>query len=419
MFHRRVFCSLWAVVVLGVLVRAAIMLKGSGAFDDPDNYLTLARSLAAGNGFALNGRPTAYRPPLYPLLLVPSIALPDNGFVWGIALLHLGLGAATVWLTGIAAQSWGLSPWRARLAALVTACDPVLVWQSRSVMTETPTAFLLAAALAGLGCRGRLGPILGGLALGLAGQCRPSMLAGAGLTIVAAFVVKPGALPVRFARGCLLTIAIGVVLSPWMIRNWLILGEPVWTTTHGGYTLALANNAVYYDDILHGPPDRVWTGHDQWLWWDSVNRLTSGMTEPQADRYMRNTVWQLVRERPGDFRRAMVARLVHFWSAAPARAVYSGVVRWVTLAWTVPLWLALILGLARRELWQWPCVAAPLAAIGLTMVHGLYWTDLRMRAPIVPAIALIAAGAAWPRLVANRMNAAATPASSSQGPLTG
>ena len=72
----------------------------------------------------------------------------------------------------------------------------------------------------------------------------------------------------------------------------MVIGEPIWTTTHGGYTLALANNPVYYDDVLHGPPGRVWTGHDQWLWWDSVNRETAGMTEPQADRYLKQKVWQ-------------------------------------------------------------------------------------------------------------------------------
>ncbi len=292
MFHRRVFCSLGAVVVLGVLIRATAILQGRGAFDDPDNYLPLARSLAAGDGFVLKGRPTAYRPPLYPMLLAPSIAIAGGNLTWGIALLHLGLGAGTVWLTGSAARSWGLSLSRSRFAALVTACDPVLVWQSRSVMTETPTAFLLAAALAALGVRGRLGLVLGGLGLGLSALCRPSMLAGAALSILAAFVVKPGDRAARLLRGGLLATTIVVVLTPWMIRNLLVFGEPVWTTTHGGYTMALANNPVYYDDILRGPPGRVWTGHDQWLWWDSVNRATSGMTEPQADRFMRQTVWR-------------------------------------------------------------------------------------------------------------------------------
>ena len=87
---------------------------------------------------------------------------------------------------------------------LVTACDPVLVWQSRSVMTETPTAFLLAAALAALACRGWSGPVLGGLGLGLAALCRPSMLAGAVLTVLAAFLAKPGDRRQRLMRGGLL-----------------------------------------------------------------------------------------------------------------------------------------------------------------------------------------------------------------------
>jgi 4-amino-4-deoxy-L-arabinose transferase-like glycosyltransferase len=396
MFHRSNSVALWAVVVLGVLLRGAAMLQGARAFDDPDNYLPLARAVAAGDGFSLNGRPTAYRPPLYPLLLAPSISVLGERVAWGIALFHLALGAGTVLLTAAAARFSGLSPARSILAAFVTACDPVLVWQSRSVMTETPAAFLLAATLAALGLRGWRGPVLGGVGLGLAALCRPSMLAGAALTLVAALVVQPGDRRSCLISGSLLGMTVLLVLFPWLVRNLLVFGEPIWTTTHGGYTLALANNPVYYDDVLRGPPGRVWTGHDQWLWWDSVNRQTAGMTEAQADRYLRQTVWQVIRERPADFARATVARLGHFWSLAPAAAVYSGGVRWATMAWTVPLWLAVALGLPRRDLWRWPRIAAPLAAIGLALVHGLFWTDLRMRAPIVPAISLIAAGAGLP-----------------------
>ena len=77
------------------------------------------------------------------------------------------------------------------------------------------------------------------------------------------------------------------------------------------------------------------------------------------------------------------------------------------MAWTLPLWLAVLLGLARRDLWSWPQITAPLAVIGLTLVHSLFWTDLRMRAPIIPAIAIIAAGAALPRLITPRSRSAA------------
>jgi hypothetical protein len=185
------------------------------------------------------------------------------------------------------------------------------------------------------------------------------------------------------------------VLLPWTVRNYLVLGEPVWGTTHGGYTLALANNPVYYDEVLNGPPGRVWTGALQWQWWDSVNRATAGMTEPEADRYLRSQVWKLVRERPGDFARSVLARLGHFWGVLPAASVYPAPARWATLAWTAPLWIALALGLFNRDLWSWPRVAPAAIGLGLTLVHLFFWTELRMRAPIVPAIALVAAGARW------------------------
>ncbi len=397
MFPRRRFDPLWAVILIGTMLRAAVMASGTAAFQDPDNYLPLARSLASGAGFTQHGRPTAYRPPLYPLFLAPLVSVPGVPAVRGIALLHLLLGAGTIRLTAASAKGSGLSPARVLVAALVTACDPVLVWQSRFVMTETPAAFLIAAALAALYLPGWRGLVAGGAGFGLAGLCRPSVLSGAMLTILAALVLKPGGPRIRLLRGGVLAGAVAAVLSPWMLRNALVLGSPVWTTTHGGYTLALANNPVYYREVLNGPPGRVWTGRDQWLWWDSVNRETAGMSEPDADRYLRDQVFRLARERPSEFGRAMLARLAHFWSVAPAASVYPAVVRWATMAWTIPLWAALGLGLLQRGLWSWPRAAAPSVAIGLTLVHLFFWTDLRMRAPIVPAIALVAAGAALAR----------------------
>ena len=393
---------LWAIILLAVVLRGAAMSRKSGAFDDPDNYLPLAASVAAGEGLVQKGRATAYRPPLYPLMLAPFVSKSGTVSFPGIALFHLALGAGTVLLTALAARGSGLSKCRAHFAALIVACDPVLVWQSPSVMTETPTAFLLALAFAGLCRPGWSGPLLGGAGFGLAALCRPSVLPGTLLSVAAAAIASPGSGSTRLVRASLLGLAVLSVLSPWTIRNFVRFGEPVWTTTHGGYTLALANNPVYYRDVLHGPPGRVWTGRDQWLWWDSVNRETSAMSEPQADRYMRNKALKLASEQPADFARATLARLGHFWAVAPAASVYPAAARWLTLVWTIPLFLALAAGFSRKQVWTWPAVAAPLAILGLTIVHAFYWTDLRMRAPIVPAIALVAAAAWLPGLKLTR-----------------
>ncbi|MBV8316781.1 MAG: hypothetical protein JOZ53_17725, partial [Planctomycetaceae bacterium] len=89
---------------------------------------------------------------------------------------------------------------------------------------------------------------------------------------------------------------------------------------------------------------------------------------------------------------AALARLRRFWGVAPSDAVYPRKLRLATAAWTIPLWIALVLGLSRRASWRWPKVAAPALLLALSAVHSVFWTDLRMRAPLVPVIALIAAG---------------------------
>ena len=391
------------IVLISVLVRLAVIVPSFGKLDDPDRYLDVARSLADGDGFAVNGRPTAYRPPLYPLLLSILIAmLGDDRLAWGVAGLHLAAGAGTVALTAVAARRWGLTPGRVLIAAAIVACDPVLVAQGRAVMTETLAAFLVAATLAALAEGHARGAWWGGIGFGLASLCRPSLLPAAGLVVVAALAFGPGPAWVRLRRASLVTIATVMLLIPWAWRNARVFGEPVWTTTHGGWTLALANNPVYYAEVLDGPPGAVWSGANQKGWFDETVREVEGLSQPAADRKIRTIALRFIGSHPRDFVRASVARLGRFWGFAPAGAVYSRATRAVTLAWTAPLWIALALGLTRRDLWRWPGVAAPAIVLALTAVHSIYWTDMRMRAPIVPAIALIAAGAQTPLLSASR-----------------
>ena len=291
-------------------------------------------------------------------MLAPLVAtLPLSMLPPGIAGLHLALGAGTVVLAGWTARRWGYSEPRAFAAAAIVALDPVLVVQSRSVMTETPAAFLVAATLAALTLQGSLGPLLGGIGFGLATLCRPSLLAPATLTIVAGLICGPGGPRARVGRALLLGLGVAVTLAPWAWRNARAVGEPVWTTTHGGYTLLLANNPVYYAEVLDGPLE-VWAGRNQAAWFDRVNEETRGLGEAEADRRFRASAVELARSRPGAFARASVARLGRFWGIAPSASVYPTWLRAVTAAWTVPLWIALAGGLARRGSWRWPEISA-------------------------------------------------------------
>jgi 4-amino-4-deoxy-L-arabinose transferase-like glycosyltransferase len=376
------------------LVRVALMFPALGKLDDPDNYLTLASSLSDGRGLAFGDHPTAYRPPLYPLVLAPLVAATNRSTLpWAIGALHLAIGLGTVALTRIAVARISGSDTRALIAAAIVAFDPVLVVQSRSVMTETPAALLVAAALAGLSLTGIRGALLGGLAMGLACLCRPSFLPAAALIALASLLAGPGSFRERLGRSVVILVAAGITLLPWAYRNWRVLGVPVVTTTHGGFTLALANNPEYYADVLDGPPGAVWSGPNQKAWQDRISARTAGLGEVEADRVFLEEGLAMIRQRPRDFARASLARWGRFWGLAPAAAVYPGPLRLATAAWTAPLWLMAIAGLLTRRAWRWPAVAAPVLLVALSAVHFVFWTDLRMRAPLVPAIALVAAGA--------------------------
>ena len=63
---------------MGLVARGAVIVPTLGRLEDPDNYLPLARALAEGRGFVINGRPTAYRPPLYPIVLAPLTLAPGD-----------------------------------------------------------------------------------------------------------------------------------------------------------------------------------------------------------------------------------------------------------------------------------------------------------------------------------------------------
>src|SRR5581483_12505023 len=136
----------------------------------------------------------------------------------------------------------------ANLAALLVAVDPLLVHESTQVMTETVAALLAAAAMLAVTSAmerpGTWRAVASGVAIGLSVLCRPTFLVWGGCLAV---LVGWGANRVVRARLRVLYLAgMAVVLAPWAIRNEIELGRPVITTTHGGYTLLLGNNAYFY-----------------------------------------------------------------------------------------------------------------------------------------------------------------------------
>ncbi len=478
--------ALAGLLVFTLVVRGSVLwAMRDNLNQDPDAYREIAEFLLERGEFALGklsplegwSKPisTAYRPPLYPIVLsnLPTSDRRQVSLV-KVAALHLVLGVATVWLTWLTAARYfvcdagpegrqeiaptaedgagppglsenkqgatdtptlrsGLLPigppglWIAPLiAGLLVACDPILLNQQTLVMTETLAAFL---AILSLWCLARFdqsrtgfNAAMAGGTIGLAILCRPTFLPWlglVGLTMLFVRARKPEAGRQKSEKRWLndfgwrlgnfagLCVCAAAITSPWIIRNCLAIGRPIIATTHGGYTLYLGNNTSFYDWLERDQSGLPWDARafqarlwNQWAThpgWFRRNEL-------EFDDFCYQRAKQAMRARPQAFWRACAFRACQLWSPLPHKltadesAARRGL-RYATAAWYCGVYTLAAIGIWRLRwaLIQPPWIWGVLLCLAFTAVHTFYWTNLRMRAPLMPFIAIVAAAAVAPK----------------------
>jgi len=220
-----------------------------------------------------------------------------------------------------------------------------------------------------------------------------------------------------------------LVLVPWAIRNRTVTGSSVWTTTHGGYTLLLANNPILFHHFDVDGGTRTWDEdrfHHLWskrsrgdprepAYWeaaDTTGEATYVADEVIDDRLANQTAWATIARSPMLFAKACCIRIVWLWACWPAPGQASLLLRIVIGGWYVSILILFIYGSARgvAAWWSRRCSASTVygwlpaisLVIGLTAVHTIYWSNMRMRAPLVPIISVVAAMNLLPRRPTNR-----------------
>ena len=415
-------CLLLALAVRGV----AMFARAEELTHDRDAYLGIAHGIAAGRGMCSpdSTTPTAFRPPLYPTLLgLLMVTLPTSV---AVGLVNSVAGVVTVWAAFRAGQSLGLG--RASLiAAALVALDPMLLWYGTQPMTESICAGLVSLlVLATVGWpevqkpeaeqespRSRFGLVCAsssgerfrvGVLFGLLVLCRPTFWPLVAVLAVGWVFRTPQLslkrLPWRVIAGTLL------VVAPWVIRNQLVIGTPLLTTTHGGYTLLLANNSVFYDEVVGQTWGTVWSGESLARWQVGLDErlereLGPNASELQRDRRLSQWGREYIAAEPCRFARAVWHRVRSLWSTVPhgeteagARTarMMIGAVGWFYMIVLVAFVVGMVVVASRRmECRRWWL----LYALVLTVqgVHHVYWTNARMRAPLTPVIALFAVAA--------------------------
>ena len=418
--------TLPAVLVSALIVRGGVLIAlPEGLAKDTDGYRQLAESLLLGVYSRDLVHPTAYRPPLYPLLLA-HVARDHQLSAAAIGQLHLALGVASVLLVYLLACWWGIER-LAWLAAILVACDPILLSQSTQVMTETLATFCALACLSCLTVAAkRRRPWqygLSGGAMGFAMLCRPAFSAW----LVASAVVVLASRqpwPRRLANCLAFVLVAAIVASPWVFRNYLAFERPILTTTHGGYTLLLGNNPSFYQYLGEGNWGTTWNphsaaetfaleseipvpahnGHWQWSGFSSRYRVWRALgDEPTKDRFAYRAAIENIVNQPVMFAYACLVRIGRLWGLAPHQlnpdeSISRRLLRYAVGVWYLGLYVLAAVGICGlgHRVWRTAWVWGVLLCLFFTVVHAFYWSNLRMRAPLMPVIALVAAaGMAW------------------------
>ena len=238
---------------------------------DQREYYQLAVNVLEGRGF-FDGYWLAHRPPLYSYLMAAVFKVIGATSRDAILLLQAAIGATTCVLVAWLGDRLFDRP-TGFLAGVTAALYPALPWFTTFVLYETLYVFLTAALLCALHLWSRAGRNLWGVAVGL---LLGLMLLAHGKT----FLLLPFVLCYMLWRGArqlrrtttgigLATVAMIVVCSPWVYRNYRLFERFVPVNTSGGLIAYQAYN----------PHDPALLDHSQ----PALKRELASLSEPPGD----------------------------------------------------------------------------------------------------------------------------------------
>jgi 4-amino-4-deoxy-L-arabinose transferase-like glycosyltransferase len=221
-------------------------------------FFDLAQNIAAGNGIAFgDGPPIASRVPLYPVLLA-AVTFAHKAFL-PIVLAQALIGAGTVWCAALLTREM-FGNAAAIIAATITAFYPYYVVHDTALQETSFYTFLTALAVVLLLRVRRSGSSVtaacAGLTIGAAVLTRASLapfafLAPLWLAIPGVFRSGP------WRQGCWAAVicgsAVALILSPWLVRSYRLVGSPV-LSTQIGYLLWVGNNPCTF---RHYPSESI------------------------------------------------------------------------------------------------------------------------------------------------------------------
>ncbi len=283
-----------------------VLLSGQNALESSDDakaYHDLAVNLVQRHQFATTMDPPhrldlayAQRPPLTPFVLAAVYSVFGPHLLAGQLLLAClsALSVVALYMLGKQLFSDGVGIVVGALSALY----PFFVFLVAIPLTENLAILvytLLACLLTACGAEhGAKHAALTGGVLGLAALNRPQILGFLPLLVLLALLNAKGQLGKRMKWLCVAVACFTAVVTPWMVRNRVVIGAWFPISLQGGATLYMGNNP-YTQTPLTG----LQTGARGWYDDPRLGSELAGLTPLEADRKAFFLARDFIREHPG------------------------------------------------------------------------------------------------------------------------
>lgn len=399
--NRWLFLALLAIAAFGLRVGFTAWYRGSLelvpeqriAGSDGVEYDLLARNLSKGYGYCWSpGNPTSFRAPGFPMVLAMVYSTLGDSYTTAYLFLAL-LGTVGVLSTYVLARELCGESW-ARWAAVLTAVYPPDIYAASYFFSEVVFAPCLGFGLFAMVRHVRSGQwywaTIAGVLLGYAALTRSF-----GLLFLPTFMLYLMGNPLRrtgwLAAFCF-CIGFLTVITPWVVRNYLVHHEFVAIATNGGSTFYGANNPLTSATLKE---------HGNWI---PTTRLPGrDLIDAQPNEVAHDKMeYKLGRDwvvaNPGSFVKLAVFKVVRFWLPFvqwPSMKVYPV----ANIVLTAPFLILIGIGLMRTLSTRQSRVQY--AVLHLTMVVNmamvvLFWGDPRFRDANTPMLMIYAvAGGHW------------------------